>query len=168
MIAPSKTIRRRGLPRLGHDRDEPARHARRAEAGIRAHGHETRIKYKLKQGRPPFGVEMKIVDDDGKELPHDGKTFGRLMVRGPASPAPISRAPAANILDKDGFFDTGDVATIDELGYMQITDRAKDVIKSGGEWILDRHREHRRRPPQAWPTPPSSASRIRSGTSARC
>jgi fatty-acyl-CoA synthase len=86
------------------------------------------------QGYPPFGVEMKITDDSGKELPWDGKTFGRLKVAGPA----VSRAyyrVDTGILDEDGFFDTGDVATIDEHGYMRITDRSKDVIKSGGEWI---------------------------------
>ena len=95
---------------------------------------EERLDIQLKQGHPPFGVEMKIADDAGKELPRDGKTFGRLKVRGLA----IARAyykEAGSILDEDGFFDTGDVSTIDRHGYMQITDRAKDVIKSGGEWI---------------------------------
>jgi fatty-acyl-CoA synthase len=102
--------------------------------------HETQIKTKLKQGRALFTVEMKIVDDAGVEKPHDGKAFGRLMVRGPAvARAYFKNAGARNekgeCLEADGFFDTGDVATIDALGYMQITDRAKDVIKSGGEWI---------------------------------
>jgi fatty-acyl-CoA synthase len=86
------------------------------------------------QGYPPFAVEMKITDDAGKELPWDGKTFGRLKVRGPAIAKAYYRVDA-NILDGDGFFDTGDVATIDSNGYMRITDRSKDVIKSGGEWI---------------------------------
>jgi fatty-acyl-CoA synthase len=86
------------------------------------------------QGYPPFGVEMKITDDNGKELPWDGKTFGRLKVRGPSVSAAYYRVDA-NILDEDGYFDTGDVATIDQYGYMRITDRSKDVIKSGGEWI---------------------------------
>jgi fatty-acyl-CoA synthase len=79
-------------------------------------------------------VEMKITDDAGKQLPWDGKTFGRLKVRGPC----VARAyykDDSDILDDDGFFDTGDVSTIDRHGYMQVTDRAKDVIKSGGEWI---------------------------------
>ncbi len=86
------------------------------------------------QGYAPFMVEMKITDDAGKELPWDGKTFGRLKVKGPA----ISRAYYRldnSILDENGYFDTGDVATIDKHGYMRITDRSKDVIKSGGEWI---------------------------------
>ncbi len=96
---------------------------------------DTIVKYKLKQGRAPFGVEMKIVDDDGKELPRDGKTAGHLIVRGPAVAKAYFKGAGGQILDKDGFFDTGDVANLDELGYMQITDRAKDVIKSGGEWI---------------------------------
>ena len=103
-------------------------------------GHEEQIKAKLKQGRAPFGVEMKITDDDGNLKPHNGKDFGRLMVRGPAvARAYFKNAGARNdkgeCLQPCGFFDTGDVATIDELGVMQITDRAKDVIKSGGEWI---------------------------------
>ena len=86
------------------------------------------------QGYPPFGVQMKITDDAGKELPWDGKTFGRLKVSGPAVSKAYFRVDT-DILDEDGFFDTGDVATIDQYGYMRITDRSKDVIKSGGEWI---------------------------------
>ena len=86
------------------------------------------------QGYPPFMVEMKITDDAGKELPWDGKTFGRLKVKGPAISGAYYRVDT-NILDENGFFDTGDVATMNEHGYMRITDRSKDVIKSGGEWI---------------------------------
>ncbi len=105
-----------------------------------AQGAEALIKTKLKQGRALFTVDMKIVDDAGVEKPHDGKAFGRLMVKGPAvARAYFKNAGARNdkgeCLEADGFFDTGDVATLDELGIMQITDRAKDVIKSGGEWI---------------------------------
>jgi fatty-acyl-CoA synthase len=77
---------------------------------------------------------MKITDDAGNKLPWDGKTFGRLKVAGPAIAKAYFRVDA-NILDDEGYFDTGDVATIDDHGFMQITDRAKDVIKSGGEWI---------------------------------
>jgi acyl-CoA synthetase (AMP-forming)/AMP-acid ligase II len=90
---------------------------------------------KSKQGSAAFTVEMKIIDDAGKELPWDGKTFGRLVVRGAGVAKSYFKGEGGNILDKDGFFDTGDVATIDPYGTMQITDRAKDVIKSGGEWI---------------------------------
>ena len=86
------------------------------------------------QGYPPFMVEMKITDDAGKELPWDGKTFGRLKVKGPAISGAYYRVDT-NILDENGYFDTGDVATMNEHGYMRITDRSKDVIKSGGEWI---------------------------------
>ncbi|MDF2120541.1 long-chain-fatty-acid--CoA ligase [Roseiarcaceae bacterium H3SJ34-1] len=89
---------------------------------------------KTKQGFPPFLIEMKIEDDSGKELPWDGKTFGRLKVAGPAVAKAYFRSDDP-ILDDEGFFDTGDVATIDANGYMSITDRSKDVIKSGGEWI---------------------------------
>ncbi len=96
---------------------------------------EAKLDVQMKQGHPPFGVEMKITDDAGKKLPWDGKTFGRLKVKGPAVTQHYFKAENENILDDEGFFDTGDVATIDQHGYMQITDRAKDVIKSGGEWI---------------------------------
>ncbi|NRG19675.1 long-chain-fatty-acid--CoA ligase [Rhizobiales bacterium] len=88
-----------------------------------------------KQGHAPFGVEMKITDDDGNPRPWDGRTFGRLKVRGPAVASSYFKGDGGEILDDEGYFDTGDVAHIDEFGYMQITDRAKDVIKSGGEWI---------------------------------
>ena len=88
-----------------------------------------------KQGRPVYGVELRITDDAGKPLPHDGVAFGHLMVRGPWITSGYFRGEGGEILDADGFFDTGDVATIDTDGYMQITDRSKDVIKSGGEWI---------------------------------
>jgi len=95
---------------------------------------EAQMKLRLKQGRAIFGVDMKIVNDAGQALPHDGKTYGDLLVKGPwiireyfkqEGPPPLI----------DGWFPTGDVATIDEDGFMQITDRSKDVIKSGGEWI---------------------------------
>jgi len=95
---------------------------------------EGRLDIKQKQGHSPFGVEWKITDDNGRDLPWDGKKFGRLKVRGPAVAKAYYREDAA-ILDADDYFDTGDVATIDRYGYMQITDRSKDVIKSGGEWI---------------------------------
>ena len=96
---------------------------------------EEQMDIKVKQGRPPFLVEMKITDDDGNELPRDGKAFGHLMVRGPFIVGEYIKGDGGQILDEEGYFDTGDVATIDPLGFMQITDRSKDVIKSGGEWI---------------------------------
>jgi fatty-acyl-CoA synthase len=96
---------------------------------------EARLDIQQKQGHPPFDVEMKITDDAGRRLPWDGKTFGRLKVRGPAITKSYFKDEGGDMLDAEGFFDTGDVATIDRYGYMQITDRAKDVIKSGGEWI---------------------------------
>ena len=95
---------------------------------------EAKIDVLATQGFPPFMVEMKITDDEGKKLPWDGKTFGRLKVRGPAVSGAYYKVPT-NILDDEGYFDTGDVATIDQYAYMRITDRSKDVIKSGGEWI---------------------------------
>ncbi len=96
---------------------------------------EERMAQKLKQGRPPFGVELKIVDDEGNELPRDGETSGKLMVRGAAIAKGYFKGDGGDVLDSEGFFDTGDVATLDAYGTMNITDRAKDVIKSGGEWI---------------------------------
>ena len=96
---------------------------------------EQRFDYKVRQGHPPFGVEMKIVDAENRELPRDGKTMGRLKVRGPAVSKAYYGGDGAGAFDESGWFDTGDVATLDEDGYMTITDRAKDVIKSGGEWI---------------------------------
>jgi 3-(methylthio)propionyl---CoA ligase len=90
-----------------------------------------------KQGRPVFGVEMKVVDDAGEARPHDGKSMGELLVRGPwiiSGYFEDTEASAAAVV-KDGWFHTGDVATIDPDGYMQIMDRRKDIIKSGGEWI---------------------------------
>jgi fatty-acyl-CoA synthase len=95
---------------------------------------EERLDIQCKQGHAPFTVEMKITDDAGTSLAWDGHTFGQLKVRGPAVAGAYFK-DQSDILDENGFFDTGDVATIDPHGYMQITDRAKDVIKSGGEWI---------------------------------
>jgi fatty-acyl-CoA synthase len=96
---------------------------------------EDMLRLKLKQGRVPLGVDMRIEDDADQPLPRDGKTFGRLKVKGPAIAREYFKGDGGQILDADGYFDTGDVATVDEAGFMQITDRAKDVIKSGGEWI---------------------------------
>jgi len=98
---------------------------------------ETQIKVKAKQGRPVFGVEMKIIDDAGQPQRRDGKSMGELLVRGPwiVSGYFEDAEASAAAMDKDGWFRTGDVATIDPDGYMQIMDRRKDVIKSGGEWI---------------------------------
>ncbi len=90
---------------------------------------------KEKQGRVPFGVEMKVTDDEDRDLPHDGRSFGRLKVRGPAVSSAYYKGAGAEAFGAGGWFDTGDVAHIDANGTMQITDRAKDVIKSGGEWI---------------------------------
>src|SRR6059058_2570971 len=95
---------------------------------------DARLDIQQKQGQSPFMVEMKITDDAGKRLPWDGKTSGRLKVRGPCVARAYFKEDDA-LLDEEGFFDTGDVSTIDRYGYMQVTDRAKDVIKSGGEWI---------------------------------
>ncbi len=89
----------------------------------------------LKQGRPLYGVDMKIVDGDGKELPRDGKASGNVLVRGPWVLSRYYKDAGGDPLTRDGWLPTGDVGTIDADGYLQITDRSKDVIKSGGEWI---------------------------------
>jgi fatty-acyl-CoA synthase len=95
---------------------------------------EQRLAVQAKQGRAVFGVDMKIVDEHGSELPHDGRSAGELLVRGPWVISSYFKGEGGAPL-VDGWFPTGDVATIDAEGYMQITDRSKDVIKSGGEWI---------------------------------
>ena len=97
--------------------------------------YDEQMKWRIKQGVPPLGVELKLKNYAGQEMPHDGQTYGRLMVRGPTIAGAYFKGEGGEILDNEGFFDTGDVATIDGHGFMQITDRAKDVIKSGGEWI---------------------------------
>jgi len=96
---------------------------------------ERQVNYKIKQGRVLYGVDLKITDDDGNDLPRDGEAFGHLMVRGPWITSGYFKGEGGQVIDEDGWFDTGDVATLDPRGFMQITDRAKDVIKSGGEWI---------------------------------
>ncbi|MDY6995982.1 MAG: long-chain-fatty-acid--CoA ligase [Actinomycetota bacterium] len=90
---------------------------------------------KLKQGRGVYGVELKIVDENGDRLPWDGKAFGEVWVRGPWIASGYYRGEGGDKLDAEGFFPTGDIATIDPDGYLQLVDRAKDVIKSGGEWV---------------------------------
>ena len=96
---------------------------------------ERRLDIQQKQGYSPFGIEMKVTDDENNEQPWNGEKFGRLKVRGPAVARAYYGGAGEEQFDDDGWFDTGDVAHIDANGYMQITDRAKDVIKSGGEWI---------------------------------
>ena len=98
---------------------------------------DAQMKVKCKQGRPVFAVEMKVVDDTGQRQPHDGTSMGELLVRGPwiISGYFEDAEASATAVDENGWFRTGDVATIDPDGYMQIMDRRKDVIKSGGEWI---------------------------------
>jgi acyl-CoA synthetase (AMP-forming)/AMP-acid ligase II len=95
---------------------------------------EASLAARLRQGRNVFGVEMTVADADGKDLPRDGKTMGRLLVKGGTIAKAYFKSDQ-RILDHRGYFDTGDVATIDQWNVMQITDRAKDIIKSGGEWI---------------------------------
>ncbi len=104
-------------------------------AAARAMPYEAQLDVQCKQGRPIFGVEMKIVDDERRELPRDGKASGHLLVKGPWVIERYFKGAGGEVLDADGWFDTGDIATLDGEGYMQITDRSKDVIKSGGEWI---------------------------------
>lgn len=96
---------------------------------------EDKMQLKLKQGHGIWGVDIKIVDDDGHRLPWDGKAFGEVYVRGPWIASGYFKGEGGDKLDAEGFFPTGDVATIDPDGYLHLVDRAKDVIKSGGEWI---------------------------------
>ena len=96
---------------------------------------DEKLDLQQKQGHPPFTVEMKVTDDENNELPWDSKSFGRLKVRGPAVASAYYKNRGEELFDAENWFDTGDVAHMDPYGYMEITDRAKDVIKSGGEWI---------------------------------
>ncbi|MGE7198237.1 long-chain-fatty-acid--CoA ligase [Brevundimonas naejangsanensis] len=102
---------------------------------LKAKPYDEQMAWRMKQGTPPLGVELKIKNYGGQEMPHDGKTFGRVMVKGPTIAGAYFKGEGGDILDHEGFFDTGDIASVDSYGFMQITDRAKDVIKSGGEWI---------------------------------
>ena len=96
---------------------------------------QQRFDLQAKQGRAIYGVDIEIFGEDGKPLPHDGKAFGDLKARGPWVASGYYRSEGGAVLDADGWFATGDVATLDPDGFVQITDRSKDVIKSGGEWI---------------------------------
>jgi fatty-acyl-CoA synthase len=98
-------------------------------------GEEEKLEYIARQGRVPFGVELRIVDDEGNVLPRDGKASGQLQARGPWIIERYFQDESGPAADPEGWFDTGDVAILHPDGTMQITDRAKDVIKSGGEWI---------------------------------
>jgi acyl-CoA synthetase (AMP-forming)/AMP-acid ligase II len=93
------------------------------------------VDMQAKQGRQIYGVEVKLVGKDGEDLPHDGKSVGELKVRGNWVISGYFKGEGGQVVDEDGWFGTGDVATIDPDGYVQLTDRLKDVIKSGGEWI---------------------------------
>ena len=97
---------------------------------------ETRYAWRASQGLPAALVQMRLVDDDGRELPWDGARFGELQVRGPCVTAAYHARPdAAEAFTDDGWFRTGDVATLSPEGYLRIVDRVKDLVKSGGEWI---------------------------------
>ena len=96
---------------------------------------EELVKVKLKQGRGVWGVDLKLVDDAGQVQPWDGESRGHLRVRGPWIASGYFKGEGGSPLDEEGYFSTGDVATIDADGFLQLVDRAKDVIKSGGEWI---------------------------------
>jgi fatty-acyl-CoA synthase len=97
---------------------------------------ETALRYRAKSGRPVAGMEVRIVDEQGARLPHDGVAIGHLELRGPWVAARYHlQQPEDSPLTGDGWLRTGDVGTIDGLGYVQVTDRIKDLIKSGGEWI---------------------------------
>ena len=93
------------------------------------------VDMQVKQGRQVFGVELDLFGEDGERLPHDGKSVGELKVRGNWVISGYFKGEGGKVVDEDGWFGTGDVATIDPDGYVQLTDRLKDVIKSGGEWI---------------------------------
>lgn len=93
------------------------------------------VDMQVKQGRQMYGVELKLVDAEGRALPHDGQSVGELKVRGNWVISGYFKNEGGQVVDADGWLSTGDVATIDADGYVQLTDRLKDIIKSGGEWI---------------------------------
>ena len=107
----------------------------RISAAERGKGDAAQVAFLMRQGRPIFGVELRIVDEKGAPLARDGKAFGELQIRGPWICSAYLGEPHGSALDADGWFSTGDVAVIHPDGSMQITDRKKDLIKSGGEWI---------------------------------
>lgn len=102
---------------------------------------EARLRLLQSQGRPPFMVETRAVDEEGRSQPRDGKSVGHLQVRGPCILRAYFRSEADSVTE-DGYLDTGDIASIDPLGYIHLTDRAKDLVKSGGEWISSIDMEH--------------------------
>ncbi len=104
-------------------------------AQVAAAGKDAIMDAKMTQGRAVFGAELRIVNDDGEELPRDGKSAGKLLIRGWAVASRYLKSDSHDAFLNDGWFDTGDLGTIDPNGYLQLTDRAKDMIKSGGEWI---------------------------------
>ena len=104
-------------------------------AEVLAQPYDEQVRRKGMQGRLVCGLDLKLVDDAGVRLPHDGATPGRLLIKGPTITSGYFGGEGGDVLDDEGYFDTGDIATIDPDGYMQITDRAKDIVKSGGEWI---------------------------------
>jgi len=106
----------------------------RAVPAMKTMSEKDTLDMRAKQGRAIYGIDMKIVNEDGEQLPHNGIDFGRLLVRGPWVIERYYKAKQS-ALDAEGWLDTGDIATLDPLGFMQITDRSKDLIKSGGEWI---------------------------------
>ena len=133
---------------------------------------EQRFPIQCKQGRVLFGVDMKIVDGDGADLPWDGVAFGDLLVRGPWVVRDYYNSgegdPLVNDAHDETWFTTGDVSTIDSDGYMQITDRSKDVIKSGGEWISSIELENIAVSHPAVPMAAHASQQLtRSGTSGR-
>jgi fatty-acyl-CoA synthase len=120
---------------MGHDGDEPDGVYNQPSAVTSELPAEAAERLRVKQGRGVFGVEMKIVDPAGQDLPWDGEAFGDLLVRGPWICRECLKQGSEGAADAGGWFRTGDVASIDPNGYLEIVDRAKDVIKSGGEWI---------------------------------
>jgi fatty-acyl-CoA synthase len=107
------------------------------EPHMEAHGKDHQLALKARQGRRMYGVELKIVDDDGARLPHDGTAIGELLVRGNTIVCGYfnDEAASAQAIDHEGWFRTGDVASIDAEGFLVLVDRSKDLVKSGGEWI---------------------------------
>ena len=121
-----------------------------------------------KQGRQVCGVELGLFDEDNNRLPHDGRAINQIKVRGNWVISGYFKGEGGKVMDDDGWFGTGDVATVNEDGYVQLTDRLKDVIKSGGEWISSIEIENLALLHPTYSRRPSSPFRTRNGRSGRC
>src|SRR3546814_12494529 len=125
------------------------------KGGMGALSREDVLALKTRQGRPAFSVEMKVVDAAGRPLPRDGSSFGTILVRGPGVAASYFKGEGGPILDSEGWFDTGDVGSLDVHGFLQIAHRAQHLPTSGADWTTSTPLAHPPLPPPPPPQPPA-------------